>query len=83
MAKKERTYANFGEYLYWSYANLQMLHYALKAGKPNYDRMCFMIRAKAFKSYKEGRWNIHDLFEFSIAKIRRTSVYNNVFKKQS
>lgn len=29
MAKKERTYANFGEYLYWSYANIQMLHYAL------------------------------------------------------
>ena len=30
--KKERTYANFGEYLYWSYANIQMLNYALNAG---------------------------------------------------
>lgn len=70
MAKKERTYANFGEYLFWSYANLQMLHYALKASKPRYDRMCFMIRAKAFKAYKEGRWNIHDLFEFNITKIK-------------
>ena len=58
MAKEERTYANFGEYLYWSYANIQMLHYALKADKPKYDRMCYMIRAKAFKAYKEGRWNI-------------------------
>jgi len=48
MAKKERTFSNFGDYLYWSYANLQMLHYALKDGKPRYDRMCYMIRAKAF-----------------------------------
>ncbi len=35
MAKKEHTYFNFGEYLYYAYANLQMLHYALKDGKPN------------------------------------------------
>lgn len=33
MPKTERTYANFGETLYWSYANLQMLHYAINAGK--------------------------------------------------
>ena len=58
MPKKERTYANFGEYLFWSYANLQMLFVALKEGKPRYDRLCFMIRAKAFKAYKDGRWNI-------------------------
>lgn len=70
MAKKERTYANFGEYLYWSYANIQMLHYALNNGVQRYNRMCYMIRAKAFKAYKEGRWNIHDLFEFNITKIR-------------
>jgi len=66
-----KTFQNFGEYLYYAYANLQMLHYALKADKPKYDRMCYMIRAKAFKAYKEGRWNIHDLFEFNIAKIKQ------------
>lgn len=70
MTKKERTYANFGEYLYWSYANIQMLHYALNNGVQRYNRMCYMIRAKAFKAYKEGRWNIHDLFEFNITKIK-------------
>ena len=70
MAKKERTYANFGEYLYWSYANIQMLYYALNNGVQRYNRMCYMIRAKAFKAYMEGRWNIHDLFEFNITKIR-------------
>ena len=39
-----KTFQNFGEYLYYAYANLQMLHYALKDGKPRYDRMCYMIR---------------------------------------
>ena len=73
MAKKERTYANFGEYLYWSYANIQMLHYALNNGVRRYNRMCYMIRAKAFKAYKEGRWNIHDLFEFNITKIKENN----------
>lgn len=64
------TYRNFGEYLFYSYANLQMLCYALGAKMPKYDRLCYMIRAKAFKAYKEGRWNIHDLMQFNVAKIR-------------
>ena len=51
MPKKFPEFHNFGEYLYYAYANLQMLHYALKADKPKYDRMCYMIRAKAFKAY--------------------------------
>ena len=38
-------------------------------GKMKYDRLCYMIRSKAFKAYKEGRWNIHDLFELNIEKI--------------
>ena len=66
-----KTFQNFDEYLYYAYANLQMLHYALKADKPKYDRMCYMIRANAFKAYEEGRWNIHNLFEFNIAKIKQ------------
>jgi len=60
MPKKLPEFQNFGEYLYYAYANLQMLHYALKADKPKYDRMCYMIRAKAFKAYKEWRWTIHN-----------------------
>ena len=61
---------NFGEFLYYSYANLQMLCYAVEAHKTKYDRLCYMIRSKAFKAYKEGRWNIHDLMHFNIAKIK-------------
>ena len=73
MVKKERQYDNFGEYLYWAYANFQMLHYAIKGGKRKYDRMCYMIRSKAFKSYKEGRWNIHDLMEYNVSKIQNNN----------
>lgn len=73
MTSKQHTYANFGEYIYWSYANLQMLHYAVTAGKRKYDRMCYMIRSKAFKAYKEWRWNIHDLLEFNVEKIRQNN----------
>lgn len=71
MPSKQIQYQNFGEYLYWSYANLQMLHYAVSAGKTKYDRTCYMIRSKAFKAYKEGRWSIHDLMEYNVEKIRR------------
>ena len=63
-------FENFGEYLFYSYANLQMLCYAVNAGKKKRDLKCYMIRAKAFKAYKEGRWNIHDLLENNLAKIQ-------------
>lgn len=61
--KRFPKFANFGEYLFWSYANLQMLCAALNMGKAKYDKSCYMIRAKAFKAYKEGRWQINDLFK--------------------
>ena len=72
---KQPEFQNFGEYLYYAYANLQMLCYALSAKKPEYDRTCFMIRAKAFKAYKEGRWSIHDLLQFNVAKIKNNNLY--------
>ena len=34
MTLDEKSFQNFGEYLYYAYANLEMLHYALKADKP-------------------------------------------------
>jgi len=71
--KRYPKFANFGEYLFWSYANLQMLCAALNMGKAKYDKSCYMIRAKAFKAYIEGRWNIHDLLEFNVAKIKENN----------
>lgn len=70
MSKTQRTYNNFGEYLFWAYSNLQMLMYALTSGIEKYGRRCFGLRAKAFKAYKEGRWNIHDLMEMNVSKIK-------------
>ena len=66
-------FTNFGELLFYSYANVQMLCAAISMGKTKYDRSCYMIRAKAFKAYKEGRWNIHDLYENNVAKIKSDS----------
>lgn len=66
-------FSNFGELLFYSYANLQMLNYALTMGLAKYDRTCFMIRSKAYKSYKEGKWNIHDLLEFNVKKIQQNN----------
>ena len=70
MTSKEKQFSNFGEYLYWSYANLQMLCYAVANEKKEYDKSCYMIRAKAFKAYKEARWNIHDLLQLNVSKIQ-------------
>ena len=50
-----------------------MLCAALNMGKTKYDKSCYMIRAKAFKAYKEGRWNIHDLMEFNVTKIKENN----------
>lgn len=69
MKSIDKQFRSFGEYLYWSYANLQMLHYAIKVGIEKYDRVCYMIRSKAFKAYIEGRWRIHDLFEINVEKV--------------
>lgn len=73
MAKKYPQFANFSEYLFYSYANLQMLCFAQSQNKKQYDRSCFMVRSKAYKAYKDGRWNIHNLFENNIAKIKSNS----------
>ena len=72
--KKYPEFKSFGEYLYWAYANLQMMDYALSAGKAKFDAPCFSVRAKAYKAYKEGRWHIHDLLENNIAKIQSPNV---------
>ncbi|WP_223926829.1 HNH endonuclease [Prevotella lacticifex] len=70
---KRAKYNNFGELLYYAYANLQMLCYALGSNTPKYDKKCYMIRAKAYKAYKEGRWNIHDLMQLNVAKIKENN----------
>lgn len=73
MPEKERKYANFGEYFYWAYSNMHMMFYAVQNGLRKYDRTGYVIRAKAFKAYKEGRWKVHDLFDFNAAKVQQNN----------
>lgn len=71
--KKYSKLFSFGDLLYYSYANIQMLDAAIGMGKTNYDRQCYMIRSKAFKAYKAGNWEIHNLFNDNIAKLKSDS----------
>lgn len=68
-------FANFGEYIYYSYANFQMLFYALSHGLQHYNRTCYMIRAKFYKGYKEGRYNIRDLMDNNVAKLKSDNLH--------
>lgn len=72
--KQYPEFKTFGEFLYWAYANLQMMYYAISEGKETFDKSCFAVRAKAFKAYREGRWQIHDLLKNNIAKIQSPDV---------
>ena len=69
----ERIFSTLAELLYWSYANLQMADAACNMGKQTYDRVCFMIRSKAYKSYCEGRWQISDLYKQQIEKLQQSN----------
>lgn len=64
---RRRRFANFGEYLFWCYACLQMLMVALKRGLSKYDRHCYALREKFFKGYKEGRLSPSSLVNNTIA----------------
>lgn len=66
---------NFGEYLYWSYANLQMYYAALKMHLSEYDQLCYKIRAKYYKRYKDGVYHITDLFRFNEGKLKADNKY--------
>jgi len=72
--KQYPEFKTFGEFLYWAYANLQMMYFAISEGKETFDKSCFTVRAKAFKAYREGRWRIHDLLKNNIAKIQSPDV---------
>jgi hypothetical protein len=70
MKKSSKKFNNFGEYLYYAYANLQMLSYALSVRKPTYDKTCFMIRAKAHGARKHKSLCRHYRFGFSKSNVK-------------
>ena len=78
MAEKKKsrpTFENFGEYLYWAYANFQMLFAAFHRHLRQYNQMCYMIRAKYYKGYQEGRFQIRDLMPNNMAKLRSDNLH--------
>ena len=69
----ERTFNTLAELIYWSYANLQMADAASSMGKIQYDKMCYMIRSKAYKAYCDGAWQISDLYKQQIEKLQQSN----------
>ena len=69
----KRKFNTLAELLYWSYANLQMADAACNMSKTKYDRLCYMIRSKAFKAYMEGKWQISDLYKQQIEKLQQSN----------
>ncbi|MBR6658883.1 MAG: HNH endonuclease [Paludibacteraceae bacterium] len=65
---------NFGEFVLFSYANMQMAFVSYsRFNKKIYDADCYKIRAKAFKAYKDGIWQIHDLLKINISKMKNNN----------
>lgn len=54
-------FENFGDYLFYSYANLNALSYAEKEGLMEMNKTFLNIRDKSYKSYLDGVWHINDL----------------------
>ena len=79
-----KSFQNFGEYLYYAYArsalplccakNLQMLHYALKDGKPRYERMCFMILIMVCKECNSSKRKM-DLKWLNFGKPKKKHIF--------
>lgn len=65
-------YPLWGDNVLWAYASLQMIGATLASGHQSFDRISYMVRAKAFKAYREGRWNVHDMYRLNKEKIRIT-----------
>lgn len=69
LKEKHPKYRNFGDYLYYAYANFQMFWVAYKQGKRKFDEDSIRFRASAFKKFRDGIWTINNLLRNNIAKI--------------
>ncbi len=64
-----RKFNNFGEVLYWAFANLNMCIMARQYGFKEYNKYCFIRREKAFKAYKLGEWKVGNLWVINRSKL--------------
>ena len=63
-------YETFGENFLWAYSYLQMLGATINMKEDKFTPKSYMVRAKAFKAYKEGKWKIRDMYEINRMKVR-------------
>ncbi len=66
---KKRKFNNWGEAIFWAFANLNMFVMARRCGFQEYNKFCFIFREKAFKAYKLGQWNIGNLLVINRSKL--------------
>lgn len=64
------------EIIYYSYANLAMAHSAVTKQQEKYEVVNFMIRAKLFKSLKDGTMNMRTIFDDEKIKIQTGGICN-------
>ena len=72
--KPRPRYDSFSDNLYWAYACWQAFWVAAKDGELKFGRKHFMIRAKFFKGYREGKYHATDLYRNNIAKMQSNNM---------
>ena len=73
--KRFPKFANFGEYLFWSYANLQMLCAALNMGKAKYDKSCYDLLEFNVSKIKENNYCWYCGKEMEPSKLTKDHVF--------
>ena len=69
MTMKPR-YDTFGENLFWSYANWQMIFATAQYGVEKFDRRSYMIRQGCYKKLCDGSRHISDLYKMNQTKVK-------------
>jgi len=64
------------EQIYWSYANLAMVHTAVDKKQEKYERFNYMIRAKLFKGLTDGNMNMRTIFDDEKIKLKTGQICN-------
>lgn len=63
-------YDTFGENLFWSYANWQMIFATAQYGVEKFDRRSYMIRQGCYKKLCDGSRHISDLYKMNQTKVK-------------
>lgn len=65
----EPKYPNFGQNLFWCYANWQAIYAVVKTGEDKIGKKFYMLRSHFYKKFTEGKQKISDLSLFNRIKV--------------